>query len=161
MVLCQLGVDPHVMLPHVRFNGHSALSLAASKGHKAVLGQLVTHGMNSRQINSNGHTALQCAAMGGHAEVVRLLHKIGCDVDAQTHHTGDTALHMAVHLHHVDVVVALLELNANIHLENNQGFTALQSPSLQWDPLSMRSLRLTMMLQQVCRHPAISPTTLA
>jgi hypothetical protein len=40
-VLCQLGGDPHVVLPHVRFNGHTALSLAASKGHKAVLGQLV------------------------------------------------------------------------------------------------------------------------
>jgi ankyrin repeat protein len=58
---------------------------------------------------------------------------------------------------HAEVAEALLELNANIHLENNQGFTALRSPSLQRDPISMEKLILTKMLVQVCRHPTLSP----
>jgi hypothetical protein len=85
----------------------------------------VSHGINSRQLNSNGHTALQCAAMGGHAEVVRFLHKIDCDVNAQTHDTGDTALHMAVNLRELLLPIPC-KLIRNTDWMDYSSFVALQ-----------------------------------
>ncbi|CDS11004.1 hypothetical protein LRAMOSA03268 [Lichtheimia ramosa] len=72
--------------------------------------------------NGNQHSLLHLATICGYDRLVRVLVKLGCDVD-QPDHNGFTALHFASWTGKVDIVQALI-YKANLQARNIMGKTA-------------------------------------
>jgi ankyrin repeat protein len=76
----------------VRWNGETALMIAASSGSVDAVKLLVDHGAKVNQVEPRkGQNALMWAAAEGHSDVVEALIKLGADVKA-TSKAGYTAL---------------------------------------------------------------------
>ncbi|XP_015838486.1 ankyrin repeat domain-containing protein 6 isoform X2 [Tribolium castaneum] len=115
----------------VRFSrdetGRSALHLAASAGHGAVV-RLLLNVAAPKEVDSpdgGGCTALQRAAADGHEEVLRLLLARGADVDKQDSVHGNSALHEAAWKGYSRSVRLLAAAGATLSRANAGGFTAL------------------------------------
>lgn len=74
--------------------GITALSLAAVKGHLAVVNRLIQKGADIDLADSDGITSIMCTAFGGHEKVVRLLIDEGANITA-TDRYGFSALDYA------------------------------------------------------------------
>ncbi|KAI7884828.1 hypothetical protein K492DRAFT_142497 [Lichtheimia hyalospora FSU 10163] len=72
--------------------------------------------------NGNQHSLLHLATICGYGRLVRVLVKLGCDVN-QPDHNGFTALHFASWTGKVDIVQALIA-KANLQARNIMGKTA-------------------------------------
>ena len=123
-----------------RDDGATALWLASSNGHVAVVRALLLHRKVdvNLQINEDvkpyyggetahkGATALYVASSYGHVEVVHaLLQHHMVDVNLRSAY-GATALYVACEEGHLEVVRELLQhYNVDVHLQSNYGATAL------------------------------------
>lgn len=88
--------------------GYSALMLAASNNHAALIELLHEHGADlNRQENTNGDSALIWAAKLGHTQSVSVLLSLGADASLRDHR-GKTALDWARE-NTDDALVELLE----------------------------------------------------
>ncbi|GIL43328.1 hypothetical protein Vafri_1108 [Volvox africanus] len=75
---------PTVPLARQDYTGESALSVAANKGHAAVVSALLAAGASPHHRSLDGETPLHAAALSGSAECVRLLLEAGADPDVQS-----------------------------------------------------------------------------
>lgn len=104
-----------------------ALSVAASRGHAAVVDVLLTCGgaglVDGR--DRHGETALHKAAFSGHVKVIKtLMDKGGAAVDTRTR-GGETPLMLAASAGQLEAVKFLLERNADINAQDHNQKTAL------------------------------------
>jgi ankyrin repeat protein len=91
-----------------RWNGESALMIAAGAGSVDAVKQLILHGADVNAAEPRrGQTALMWAAAEGHTDVVRALIEIGANVKAVSK-TGFNALAFAVAKNDVESVKGLL-----------------------------------------------------
>jgi ankyrin repeat protein len=105
--------------------GHTPLSLAAYRGHKAVVELLLrTKKVEVDSKDGEHRTPLLRAAHEGHDEVVKLLLKEGANMEAADVY-GWTILHWASLSGRVEIVKLLLEKKANIEAADTEGWTPL------------------------------------
>ena len=116
-LLSREGVDPNEA--HHQ-DGHTALTIACSKGHADVVQLLIlTRGstINFNLKAKRGKTALIWASINGHDRVVQLLtgkkHRV--HLELRDNHYKRTALMWATANHHTAVVDTLLRAGANPH----------------------------------------------
>nr|MDT0250873.1 ankyrin repeat domain-containing protein [Endozoicomonas sp.] len=73
---------------------HTALHIAAQRGHPGVVGLLVTNASDIDAKTDTGFTALHIAAYKGHLSVVKLLVELGAKIHEKTNN-NDTALDLS------------------------------------------------------------------
>ncbi|OWY98570.1 hypothetical protein PHMEG_00030633, partial [Phytophthora megakarya] len=127
-------------------DGWTALHNAVHNGHTDIILALLEGGADVGARSNNGNTALHLAAFNGNTDVVKLLlapsafvedsvehdtatngHvsvRRGADVNAKNMQ-GDTALHEAADNGHRNVVLLLLDRNADIETVNTDGHNPL------------------------------------
>lgn len=103
---------------------------AGARGHQAILKLTLAHGADVTSLNRYGGTALIPAAERGHVETVRSLIAAGVDVN-HINQLHWTALMEAIVLgdggpRHVQIVQALVDGKADVHIPDAQGITPLQ-----------------------------------
>lgn len=106
--------------------GHTALGVAAQKGHSEIVKVLIAAKANVNKnadstANIGKYTPLMEAVAGGHIDTVKLLLKAGAKVNEQQYGTsGDSALLMAVQHRHKELVKILIKKGArvNAHITN-------------------------------------------
>jgi hypothetical protein len=110
---------------HARIdNGMSPLMLAALKGERALVEELLALGADPNHVNDDDHHALWFACVHGDPELVSLLIAHGAHVDNQNVN-GATALIYAASAGKTGIVRLLLDAGADTTLETLDGFTAL------------------------------------
>lgn len=72
-----------------------------------------------------GYTALHYAARNGHRKICQELLSNGANVNAVTRSGKATPLHRAVTQNHIHIVELLLTANADVNLQDSDGFTPL------------------------------------
>ncbi|XP_048960175.1 ankyrin repeat and death domain-containing protein 1A isoform X14 [Canis lupus dingo] len=100
--------------------GNTALHLAASRGHLAVLQRLVDIRLDLEEQNTKGLTALHAAAEGVHADCVQLLLEAGSSVNALTQ-KKQSCLHYAALGGSEDVARALIHAGGQTNVADHQG----------------------------------------
>ena len=115
-----------------KFEGLTALQVAANGGYLEVVGRLLTAkaDVNAEPSESYGRTALQAAAGAGHVEIVERLLIAKADVNAiGAQLSGRTALQAAAGAGSLEVVERLLTAKADVNAKaaTYYGRTALQA----------------------------------
>lgn len=113
--------------------GSTALILAASNGHDAVVRRLLdedTINVNLRDNQING-TALFWAALAGHNDIVRKLIRVGDANMNRTDMYGNTPLMMAAHAGYSDVVKTFIDSGVDLDRTNKNGETAFDVASTE------------------------------
>ena len=109
--------------------GHTLLSLAACRGHRAVVELLIeTKNVKVDSVARYNRTALHWASLKGHIKVVKLLLKKGADVNVVAE-SRQTPLHEASGNGHVEIVELLLKKGTDINVANNYRQTPLHLAS--------------------------------
>src|SRR6185369_16225527 len=129
-----------------KWQGQTALMLAAAENHGAVIKALAakgadlnarskelnfpeyryeTNGMAVFQLPKGGWTALMYAARQNAMDAVAALADVKADLNATTKQEGTTALHIAIINIHYDLANLLLEKGADPNVVDNSGMTAL------------------------------------
>uniref|UniRef100_A0A8C1B9J1 Ankyrin repeat domain 28b n=1 Tax=Cyprinus carpio carpio TaxID=630221 RepID=A0A8C1B9J1_CYPCA len=122
-VLVQSLLDLDVRTPQ----GHTALSLAAFKGHVECVDILISQGA-SMMLKDYTHkrSAVHSAAINGHSECLRLLiHNTDQQTVSIRDGKGQTPLMLAVLGGHTDCVYLLLSEGASVEARDKWGRTAL------------------------------------
>jgi ankyrin repeat protein len=101
---------------------------------------LLEAGADPNQTQWTGETPLIQCAWTGSVDAVRLLLSRGAAVNTAEAQQGQTALMRAVAGKHADVVRALIEAGADVHLRSKGGFTALLFAAQEGDLESTRLL---------------------
>lgn len=117
-LLLTSGADVNLVGP----GSSSPLSLAAQRGHTAIIKQLLQAHCDVAQTanidDSINVTALHLAAQHGHSQVVCLLIEAGAIVNATMTVrgiNGITPLHLAVQNEHLDVMDILINAGCDVH----------------------------------------------
>ncbi|XP_062897899.1 ankyrin repeat and death domain-containing protein 1A-like isoform X3 [Mobula hypostoma] len=118
-LLCELGCD----LQAVDKESNSALHLATRRGHAELL-SFLTSAICSDAQNQDGLAPLHLASQAGHLSCVRTLLDSQCQINALSSRR-QSALHVAVERRQPPIVELLLRANINLHLQDQQGHTAL------------------------------------
>lgn len=114
---------------HARIdNGMSPLMLAALKGERALVEELLALGADPNHVNDDDHHALWFACVHGDPELVSLLIAHGANVDNQNVNGATCAIY-AASTGKLDVLKRLVEAGANLDRETSGGYTALESAS--------------------------------
>ncbi|KAK5467499.1 hypothetical protein LTS15_000472 [Exophiala xenobiotica] len=125
-------------------DGRTALSLAAKKGHEAIVRVLLERGAELDSKDNIGWTPLSWAARNGHEAVVRVLLEMGAELDSKHNNgqtplswatggaeleskdnNGQTPLSWAAEYGHEAIVRVLLEMGAELDSKDNGGRTPL------------------------------------
>jgi len=109
-------------------NGMTPLMLAALKGEQERLEELLALGANPNHLNDDRHHALWFACVYGSPEPVATLLVHGADVDNQNINGATCAIY-AASTGKLDVLKCLVEAGANLSLETNIGYNALENAS--------------------------------
>ena len=118
---------------HADSNSHggcpgSALHLASTSGHTAIVELLIQYGADVNSQNYNQETPLYLASRHGQLETTHLLLASGSEVSSRDS-KNFTALHRAALSGHLDVVTLLLESGADINARNADDATPLDLAS--------------------------------
>ncbi|KAL4727025.1 hypothetical protein ACLX1H_005925 [Fusarium chlamydosporum] len=100
--------------------GETALMIAARRGLKNMVQQLMDKGADIESRNESGETALAIVARRGHEDVVQQLIDKGADIESRNE-SGETALAIAVRWGRKDVVQQLMDEGADIQSRNSNG----------------------------------------
>jgi ankyrin repeat protein len=104
--------------------GHSALAIAASRGHAATAEILLKHGANPNLRGKDSLTPLMWAVRkDGHWQMADLLLKYGADLEARDAWGRTALMHSAIHDR--SAIRVLIKYNANLFAQDNNGDTAL------------------------------------
>jgi rhodanese-related sulfurtransferase len=115
--------------PHARIdNGMSPLMLAALKGERALVEELLALGADPNHVNDDDHHALWFACVHGDPELVALLIAHSANVDNQNVNGATCAIYTAS-TGKLDVLKRLVEAGAKLDKETTGGYTALDSAS--------------------------------
>jgi ankyrin repeat protein len=107
-------------------NGYTGLSLAAWRGHAAVVEFLLDSGANPNLANEDNKAPLHWASIDkNRAGIVTALLAKGAKVDGRDKQ-GFTALMVAAMNNRVDTVEALIAGGADVNAKSNNGTTALK-----------------------------------
>lgn len=109
-------------------NGMSPLMLAALKGERALVEELLALGGNPNHVNDDDHHALWFACVKGDAELVSLLIAHGGNVDNQNVNGATCAIY-AASTGKLDVLKRLVQAGADLARETSGGYNALESAS--------------------------------
>jgi rhodanese-related sulfurtransferase len=114
---------------HARIdNGMSPLMLAALKGERALVEELLAVGADPNHVNDDDHHALWFACVHGDPKLVSLLIAHGANVDNQNVNGATCAIY-AASTGKLDVLKRLVDAGANLDRETSGGYTALESAS--------------------------------
>lgn len=114
---------------HARIdNGMSPLMLAALKGERALVEELLALGADPNHVNDDDHHALWFACVHGDPGLVSLLIAHGANVDNQNVNGATCAIYTAS-TGKLDVLKRLVEAGADLSRETTGGYTALDSAS--------------------------------
>jgi hypothetical protein len=109
-------------------DGNTALHLAASAGHVAVVKLLLAQGAIANTRDAEGKTAMRRAVENGHHSVLRTIvsHSPNSEtLDAKFDRMGNVTLHYAVDYGDEDSILLLLRSGANPNVQNRFGQTPL------------------------------------
>ena len=119
-------------------NGATPILVAAKGADAEMMRLLAEHGADAALANERGTTPLMAASgvemfnpnedSGTNPEALEALEvalELGGDVNA-ANNNGDTPLHGAAWRGANDIIVRLVEMGAELHVENKRGFTPLQ-----------------------------------
>ena len=109
-------------------NGMSPLMLAALKGERTLLEELLTLGADPNHVNDDDHHALWFACVHGDPELVSLLIASGANVDNQNVNGATCAIYSAS-TGKLEVLQRLVQCGADLSKETSGGYTALESAS--------------------------------
>jgi ankyrin repeat protein len=110
-----------------KFDGATALYLAAVNGNYDIVKVLIDKGANVNVGDNNYRTPLMVAAKKDHLKTVQaLLGAPSIDINA-TDDDGATALYLAALNGNDDVVKALINQGANVNVADHKGWTPLMS----------------------------------
>jgi rhodanese-related sulfurtransferase len=125
--LTERGFPPDRL--HARIdNGMSPLMLAALKGERARVEELLALGADPNHVNDDDHHALWFACVHGDPELVSLFIAHGARVDNQNVNGATCAIYTAS-TGKLDVLKRLVEAGAKLDKETSGGYTALESAS--------------------------------
>lgn len=114
---------------HARIdNGMSPLMLAALKGERSRVEELLALGADPNHVNDDEHHALWFACVHGDPGLVSLLIAHGANVDNQNVNGATCAIY-AASTGKLDVLRCLVEAGADLDKETSGGYTALESAS--------------------------------
>lgn len=132
------------------------LMIAARLGYDDIAERLLQSGANIDTQTENGITALISAIREGHSNVVKVLLQYNPDLRLKLKNktlfeekAGDSALHIAAHLGHMDIVRQLIKKKADINITNAKGKTPIDC--------APKKLRLEMKL--LCFSRAVKERT--
>jgi ankyrin repeat protein len=112
-----------------RFDGSSALHIAAENDHSEATAQLLKamklKDVSANQRRNDGHTPLTIAAVNDYESILDLLLEAEVDVNLP-HMDGRTALHFAAEHAQLSLVRRLLGAGARVDAKTSKGETALQ-----------------------------------
>lgn len=106
--------------------GMTPLMLAALKGERALLEELLALGADPNHVNDDDHHALWFACVHGDPATVALLIERGADID-NVNVNGVTCAVYAASTGKLDVLKCLVEAGADLSKETSGGYTALDS----------------------------------
>ena len=107
-------------------NGMSPLMIAALKGEQKHLEELLSLGADPNQLNDDRHHALWFACVHGTVQGVSSLVAHGANLDNQNINGATCAIY-AASTGKLDVLCCLTEAGADLHIETNVGYNALES----------------------------------
>ncbi len=109
-------------------NGMSPLMLAALKGERKLVEELLALGANPNHVNDDDHHALWFACVHGNPELVSLLIAHGANIDNQNVNGATCAIYSAS-TGKLEVLQRLVQAGADLARETSGGYTALESAS--------------------------------
>jgi rhodanese-related sulfurtransferase len=109
-------------------NGMSPLMLAALKGERILVEELLALGADPNHVNDDDHHALWFACVHGDPELVSLLIASGANVDNQNVNGATCAIYSAS-TGKLEVLQRLVQAGADLARETSGGYTALESAS--------------------------------
>ena len=105
---------------------HTALFLAAQKGHAEIVNSLVSHGakINADDVESlKSSNPMHCVR---DVHIAQVLLKAGGDVNAKNL-KGESPLHRSVMREDISIISFLLEHKADVNSQDNEGYSALHT----------------------------------
>lgn len=106
-----------------RFEGVTALTMAADRGKADCLAMLIAAGANLNASDPYGQTGVMGAAFNGHVECLSMLITAGCDINAKSE-DGLTAAMGAVLNGQADCLSILINAGADLESRNENGLSA-------------------------------------
>ena len=105
----------------------TALIVASGQGHLDTVKYLLDHGADVNQHTRNRESALIRATWGCHRDVAKLLIANGADVNIQNQDYGMTPLMFAVECGDIEMSKYLIQLGADVTIENKSGISPLKT----------------------------------
>ena len=103
--------------------GKSPVLITASKGDVDKMEELLNMGCDPEAKDELGNTYLHIAAQSNQSSIV--MEFSDKDIIDSQNSDGDTAIHIACRLAHLDTVFALIQKNSKVDIQNNRGETSL------------------------------------
>ena len=123
------AVDQHSKLTPSRICG-TDLHKAIANGDFQAFEQLVKDGAPMEIKNCHGLTPLQVVCTKKDAEMVAVLLRAGCQVNAKSSSGGKSALAMAAFVGHMDIFEMLINHGADVDCLDDHGWTTLHEAIL-------------------------------